>query len=386
MKAKSLILFETMSEIDVHGAALGPNEILRCGLELMCSEKKILRVDGDPWTSKTNVQRFKDHCGASHCVAAHIWKDLHAVNQVPEGHSPNAKLSIHWCLEALRFLCRCKRESEREAAFDKSRKTLRKWCWCHLKRIQALKSEKIVVPDDFGKDEVWTMSVDGVHSAAFEPAHAVFSKDRKCFSHKKKRAGLCYELGVHVFESKLAWMNGPFPSGRNDNGNFAEGGPEQGSLKQKLASIGKKALGDKTCNGHPSECSTFNASDSRSVKQFKSRVQMRHEKFNGMMKEFSCLANCFRHRGEHKFGICFEATAVICQCRMENGEPLCDLLAGIRPEEDSDFESDSDDEESSSESSSDESSSETRSSSDEDDADADADADADTDTDADSSE
>lgn len=93
--------------------------------------------------------------------------------------------------------------------------------------------------------------------------------------------------------------------------------------------MGKKAVGDKGHTGYPDVCGTFNAFDHPTVKEFKSRAQMRHEQFNGMLKEFSTLDDRFRHQQE-KFEVCFEAAAVICQCRMENGEPLFDLLAGIQ--------------------------------------------------------
>ena len=56
---------------------------------------------------------------------------------------------------------------------------------------------------------------------------------------------------------------------------------------------------------------------------------MRHEQFNGMLKEYSTLSDMFRH-DQDLFEICFEAAAVICQCRMEHGEPLWDVLAGVR--------------------------------------------------------
>ena len=54
---------------------------------------------------------------------------------------------------------------------------------------------------------------------------------------------------------------------------------------------------------------------------------MRHEQFNGMLKEYESLAGEFRHKD--KFAACFEATAIICIYRMENGEPLFDVLAGL---------------------------------------------------------
>ena len=76
----------------------------------------------------------------------------------------------------------------------------------------------------------------------------------------------------------------------------------------------------------------FNAHDHPAVKEFKSRVQMRHEQFNGMLKEYCALFDQFRHQQE-QFKVCFEAIAVLCQYRMENGEPLFDLLAGIEIDE-----------------------------------------------------
>ena len=103
----------------------------------------------------------------------------------------------------------------------------------------------------------------------------------------------------------------------------------QRGLLDKLKACGKKALGDKIYNGYPDQVSTFNACDSNRVKALKSRAQMRHEKFNGMVKEFGATKQQFRHHSEEKFGLCFEAICVICQYRMELGEPLFDVLAGI---------------------------------------------------------
>lgn len=100
-------------------------------------------------------------------------------------------------------------------------------------------------------------------------------------------------------------------------------------LLDKLRSVGKKALGDKIYNGYPDAVSTFNAFDDDAVMDFKARAQMRHEQFNGMMKEFAVLDTRFRSPDDEKFATCFEAVAVICVYRMEHGEPLFDVLAGI---------------------------------------------------------
>ncbi len=307
------------------GASLTAEEILLLGLKCAAyTEARMNRVKGDPCQSETNFQRFRDHYGAGHIVVSKLWQDLQLSHllPLPKNHHAEDRLSIVTLLESLHFLKRYKTEKEREALFDLSPKTLRKACWYHLERIQALKATKITFPDDFG-DDIWIMSVDGVHCLANEPKHPVFSQDPHHFSHKKNHAGFGYELGISLFESKLIWMNGPFAAGPNDKANFVKEG-----LRQKLSSIGKKAVGDKGYTGYPDVCSTFNAFDSDAVKEFKSRAQMRHEKFNGMCKEFRALDERFRH-GKQRFKVCFEAVCVVCQYRMENGEPLYDLLPGI---------------------------------------------------------
>ena len=189
-----------------------------------------------------------------------------------------------------------------------------------------MKAEKIAFPsaEDFDHDDVWIMTVDGTHCIWIEPDHPEFSQDEKAFSFKKKHAGLCYELGIHLYQPQLIWMNGSFYAGANDKSNFIR----ENGLRDKLAAMGKKALGDKGYTGYPNECSTFNAFDDDAVKSLKSRAQMRHEKFNGMLKEFSSLQNQHRH-SQAGFEVCFEAAAVVCQYRMEMGEPLFDVLSGV---------------------------------------------------------
>ena len=52
---------------------------------------------------------------------------------------------------------------------------------------------------------------------------------------------------------------------------------------------------------------------------------MRHETFNGMIKESDCLKGRFRHLID-KFAICFEAVCVLCQYKMDLQQPLFDIL------------------------------------------------------------
>ena len=83
-------------------------------------------------------------------------------------------------------------------------------------------------------------------------------------------------------------------------------------------------------NGHPEECSTFNALDTKPVKMMKAQIQMCHKQFNNMVKSFNVMKHEFRHKPNkiemHK--VCFQAVTAIYFHRMEHGEPLFDLLAG----------------------------------------------------------
>ena len=57
-------------------SVLSAKEVLKRGLELLFKEGRIHRVTGDPYTSATNIQRFKNHFGANPAVVALIWADL----------------------------------------------------------------------------------------------------------------------------------------------------------------------------------------------------------------------------------------------------------------------------------------------------------------------
>lgn len=301
---------------------LTPDEVMITGLSLVnYSVGRINRVK----TKSTNTRRFKTHFGCNQYVAAAIFEDLQ-ITQIDEARLDDHKISIHYFLQSLHFLYVYDTELRREPLFDQLPKILREWTWYYVEKIQALKHEKIVFPADFGSD-IWILSVDCTDCPIDEICHPELSQNPELFSFKLNGAGLRYEYGIDLFNSNVIWMNGPFKPGMmNDNTIFTDHG-----LKAKLAEVGKMALADKIYNGHPNECSTFNAVDSREVSTFKARVQMRHEQFNGMIKEFGCTSHAFRHKPDkiEKHCKCFEAVTVICQYRLEHGEPLFNLLAGM---------------------------------------------------------
>lgn len=189
--------------------------------------------------------------------------------------------------------------------------------------------------------DTFILSVDGVHCRINEPMHPKYRKNPKQYSHKFRSAGYVYEvclsifieywfgslpltqllfsqIALHLFTSKVAWVNGPFPASFNDKTiaktqGFGHRVPD-----------GKLVIGDKGYTALDF-VSTRNSLDCPAVKTFKKRALARHETFNKRLKDFYCLANRFRH-GKEKFKFAFEACVVITQINMDLGAPLFDTL------------------------------------------------------------
>ena len=302
------------SDISAVRSLLTSMEFLELGLSVWYSPARLKTLR----SMKTKISWFKDYYGCRPSVVATIWEDLQTTT-VDEARLDEDRLNPKHFLMALHTLKRYPTDNEREGPWDINRDEGRGSVWYYLRKLQALKKEKIVWPQDWGND-IWIITVDGTHCWIEEPMHPDWSQDKSFYSHKYNKAGVNYELGIAITTSRLVWMNGPFPAGKSDNKILRQKG-----LKEKLKSILKKAMGDKGYNGHPAECSTFNAHDTRNVKKFKSRALKHHENFNNMTKRFDCLAGRFRH-GVDKFATCFESVCVICQYQLEDDQPLFDVL------------------------------------------------------------
>jgi hypothetical protein len=82
-------------------------------------------------------------------------------------------LKIEYFLMAMHHLKRYPTEVEREGMFDISSKWGRDKVWYYVEKIQALKAQKIVWPDDNFGDDIWVLTVDGTHCWLREPQHPV---------------------------------------------------------------------------------------------------------------------------------------------------------------------------------------------------------------------
>ena len=267
---------------------------------------------------KVNQQDFKRWCGVSPKSCADIWVDIQV-----DDFKPNP---VH-LLATLRFLRAYEFEHQLAKTFNQTEKNIRHWLRVYVPKLQALKSLKFSSLQEEAKDDgvIFLLSVDGTHCPIQEPRP--FSTKWSSFKLGKK-AGVNYEIGLKIDESKLLWVNGPFPAGElNDLSTF-----QQKGLKDSIP-IGKRCIGDGIYTPEYELISTKNDLDPREVAEFKERVLARHESFNSRLKNFQCLVSKFRHSIEtnsddiakavnHK--AVFEAVCVLVMYEIGNGHPLFD--------------------------------------------------------------
>jgi hypothetical protein len=171
----------------------------------------------------TNRKRFKDWYGSLPIVYAALWEDLQATTidkaRINEG------IGIKFFVYGLSWLKKYQVMPVEAAIFNISKRTAQKYHWYFAHKIQALKEEKIMWPEEWNEGHpelnsentpIYLVSVDGVHCRCFEPSHGEWSKNPVYYSTKFKQSALLYELALAVYENKLIWMNGPFNASTHD--------------------------------------------------------------------------------------------------------------------------------------------------------------------------
>jgi hypothetical protein len=288
-------------------------DILRVGLEYAGFPDRRQRVRGE-----TKDRRFREHygIGAKACAAL-----LNAIR------ATEPRLSLKEFFMGVNFLKVYDTEGVMAGDWDYDEKTIRVKVRKLTNSIAGLKDQKIVF-GDFEDDEIFWISIDGVHCCIYEPRRDPSSK---WFSHKSNGAGLTYELGIAIRSNRLVWIRGPFPASQHDMTTFRGG--KKNEAKDETALFfqipdGKRAVGDSGYRGEPGKVSVTRNGDSGEVKNFKGRVKSRHETFNGRLKAFKILSTRFRHRlgpdlSEHKAA--FEAVCVACQFDLENDHGLFEV-------------------------------------------------------------
>jgi hypothetical protein len=171
-------------------------KILKIGLLLVGYKRRQIRHA----KKKKNLDHFHSHFGSNPNVLAEILEDLQTT-EVEEAQVPAEELNINRFLMAMHHLKRHLTEIKWEAMFNISHMWGQDRCWFYIKRVQALKAQKITWPDNNFGDDIWAITVDGTHCWVQEPQHPSWLQYREYYSHKYNKAGLNYSLGISIQES-----------------------------------------------------------------------------------------------------------------------------------------------------------------------------------------
>ena len=160
---------------------------------------------------------------------------------------------------------------------------------------------------------IFMLSVDGTHCKIQEPRP--FSTEHS--SHKfGGKPGVNYELGILLHKPQLAWCYGPTRPGlMNDLTVF------QQALGPALLAMGRRAIGDGIYSPDTEVITSKNDFDPAEVAIFKNRALARHEKYNGLLKNFNVLRHAFRHSNnnlEEAHRLHFHAVIVLVQAQLDN--------------------------------------------------------------------
>jgi len=293
-----------------------PDEIMAMGFELAGFDRHRQKVK-----RKTNLDRFRGAYGSAPVVVACIWEGLLTTSNPEARIDCKAAKHIDRFLLALHFLKVYPTERREAGIFGVDKTTTWSWHWYFIEKIQALKKEKIVWPEEWtnGGDDIPTFlySVDGTHCCINEPKHLTESKNPKFYSPKHHKAAVNYEVALSLWEPRVIHLEGPMKAMVHNVTTFRK------ELKEKTPA-GKRGIGNKGYRGERGVISTPSSHDTAKVRRFKSCARARQETFNAQIKFFGCLAQRFRH-GIEKHQQCSEAICMIVQYQMENGSPVFDI-------------------------------------------------------------
>jgi len=299
-------------------------QILRRGLKFVLAnhQERMAR-----WQLDRLVRKFQIFYGCHPKDCQRIWYALQQTT-VAAARVPRSKLKLDYFLMAFYFLRTYETQEQIESKFPFCRETIDTWLWYYLlRKVQRLKEEKIVWPEEWNNDPgnpfcpYFLFSVDGTHCRVMERQTPTYNRDNAYYSHKFHGAGLNYEVALHCYENKIVHIKGPDPAGRGDKAAFRD------ELHGKIPA-GSRAVAD---NGYRADdlddsLALPNAHAPKPVRKFLQRARARHETLYSRMKVFSVLSDRFRCKHPHdrdpKHKTCFEAVAVIIQFQMENDSPL----------------------------------------------------------------
>ena len=277
-------------------------------------------------SEKRMLLEFHKHCGSSPADIAECWYDL-CNSDVDDPLSAKEKTEKGF----KRFLAsqcwlwaRPKNTALFASRFGVCEDCVKgKHLWQWIGRIADLCSKKIVWPEWLNSEgaAMHAIAADGVDFKMWERQHAEFPVDTKAMSQKFKACGAKCIFALSAHHAKCVFIAGPFRGGQHDIDTFRESG-----LMQKMTDVNKVTIADRGFKSRfAHERKQFahpDYMDSSELHNFKSRARLRQETHNRRLKHFQCLATTFTN-GFEKHGIALRAVAVMVQCQMDNGSPIC---------------------------------------------------------------
>ena len=152
-------------------------------------------------TPHQNNRRFRAHYGIGSSAVAAMYNDLRG-----------ERVTCNRILMTLNFLKLYDTEHVLPGRWKLDERLLREIIRETLDRLQQLKEKKIVW-GDWEDEDIFVVSVDGVHCRIREVRR---DPSAKWFDHESHGAGLTYEIGIAIRSGKLVWIKGPFPASTHD--------------------------------------------------------------------------------------------------------------------------------------------------------------------------
>ena len=270
---------------------------------------------------------FCAHYGSSPAVLANVWNDL-CDTDIVEATIPQNERNcggLKMFLVAQFYLWNKPRNaivlSSRFWIAESRAQGESLWKW--INRVAALKAVKIAWDEalDDPDDEIFIVSLDGVDFKTREEVHPRYPVDPQMRSHKMNHAAWKYEIALAIFRERIVFASGPEKASVHDMTMFRNNG-----LKAKMLQLpGKMIIGDGGYQtAEPDEInmiSTPNPVDPEGLRNFKSRVRLRHETINSRMKQYAILKHGFE-LGKERHASCFYAVLVMIQYKMDHGSYL----------------------------------------------------------------
>ncbi len=295
---------------------LTPDEVVTRGLQF-------LNLDyNNKWTKERHIKKFRKHYGPSPLTIASQWYDLcHTtvedakLTDKEKTRGFNMFLCVHY------FLWHYPRNADTLAgAFGICERYVQgKNLWVWVLRIARLEKKVIFWPpclDDMDT-EINAISIDGVDKKTWERKHKELPYDPRNYTQKHAHGGIKYQIVLCAQRQQVVDIYGPVRGGMGDK-EMLERSKILERLKQgKLANVDRGYI----CEKWSTQLSWPNIQDDKDVHNFKSRIRLRHESFNGRMAFWACMHHTWRHSIE-QHGLAFRAVAVTVQYEMRNGSPL----------------------------------------------------------------